>query len=645
MKNLSTTDLSLFERVISIVLALGGLLTAVLYLFNIGVGLWGPYLYGWGYLYLILAFFIPQVFIYYPTAPKGILRKLDYIAIFLFLYSSIYFVVNGENIQNYAWELSPPIFAVLLGMICSALTIEACRRSVNNIFFVLVLFFFVYPVFASNMPGLLSSRDFSLVRVIGFHVMGPDSMVGVPTKVLGNLFVGFMFFGVLLTVSGASKIFLNLSLALLGSVRGGTAKVSIFSSALTGSISGSVVTNVVTTGSFTIPAMQKAGYPGHYAAAIESCASSGGVLMPPIMGAAAFIMASILDVPYATVVYAALFPSILFYFALFIQVDGYAAKKRLKGLPKGELPSLVNTLKEGWYYIFSFIILIYILFVLRQEAQAPFVASLFVLIVYFISDKIYKNPGKLSYLILDFGKLIGPIASILCGVGFLIGSLLLTGVAQTLSSELISLAKGNALLLVLMGFLASFILGMGLSTTACYLLLAILLAPALIEAGFEPMAVHIFIIYCGTLSFITPPVAIAAFAAAAIAKAPPFKTALQAVVLGLVLFCVPFFIIYDPGFILSGSLPHVIYTILVGIYGVFLLASGIEGYLIYAGQLKLIGRVLIIGFSIVILLPSLGLVSSSLALMASLLFFVFSRIRNVKYLLVKLSPKELVDMG
>ncbi|MCB2228265.1 MAG: TRAP transporter fused permease subunit [Desulfarculaceae bacterium] len=635
MQVLKIEELSSLERGISIVLAAAGLLTAFIYLFNIGVGFWGQYIVGWGYIYAVLAFFIPQVFIYYPLGRGLKFRVLDYLAVILFLITMGYFIIHGEDIINFAWELSPPPLALIMGGIASLLALEACRRSVGYVFFFICIFFFFYPLFASYMPGPLFSRAFSFSRLLGFHVMGPDSMVGVPTKVLGNLFIGFLFFGVALTESGASRFFLNLSLSLLGHVRGGTAKVSILSSALTGSISGSVVTNVVTTGSFTIPAMKNSGYPSFYAAAIETCASSGGVLMPPIMGAAAFLMASMLDISYASVAYAAILPSVLFYIGLFIQVDGFAAKNNLKGSPREELPKFLDTLKSGWYYLISFAILIYVLFVWRQEAQAPFYAGFFILGLYIIKEKIYLRPKRIGDIFLKTGATIGNISAILCAVGFLIGSLLLTGVAQTLSSELIAIAGNNVFVLVCMGFVASFVLGTGLSVTACYLLLAVLLAPALIRVGLDPLAVHIFIIYCGTLSFITPPVAIAAFAAASVANASPFKTAKQAVLLGTILFCIPFFIVFDPAYILKGSVLEVLLTVVGGIYGVVLLASAIEGYLVFCGRLKPVGRVLAAASAICILAPELGLAYVLAGIGVSLLIFASYKLPVLANLFVR----------
>ncbi|NIR12612.1 MAG: TRAP transporter fused permease subunit, partial [Desulfobacterales bacterium] len=376
-----------------------------------------------------------------------------------------------------------------------------------------------------------------------------------------------------------------------GTVRGGTAKVSVISSAMVGSISGSVITNVITTGSLTIPAMKKAGYPSYYAAAIETCASSGGVLMPPIMGAAAFVMAGILNISYAQVALAAAVPSILYYLGLFVQVDGFAAKQGLKGLSREKLPSFWQTVKEGWFYLLAFAVLIYVLFVLRREAQAPFYAVVPLLLLTMIRKETRLNFKDFLGFLERAGRVLGEITGILSSIGLLIGSLLLTGTAQTLSTDLIDLAGGNVFLLVGMGALASFILGMGLTITACYLLLAVLLAPALVQLGFYDLAVHIFLIYTGVLSFITPPVAIGAYAAAAIAGANSMITAVQAVRLGAVKYIIPFFVIFEPALILHGSFFDIFQAIGTAVIGVILLGSGIEGYLVFVGRLGILGRV------------------------------------------------------
>jgi len=583
-----------------------GVLVVIGYLFSIGVAVWGEFVIQTGYLHLLLALFLPPVFLYFP-ATSGARNKVpwyDYVLFAVCFIVPFYYFLHGLDIMYESWEVEPPKMAYYFGIIFWALALESVRRSVGWVLFIMVLAFSVYPLFAESMPSLFFAKSFSFSRTVGFHAMGPEGIIGLPTRVVGTLFVGFLFFGVALTATGAAKFFLDVALALLGTVRGGTAKVAVFSSAMVGSISGSVVTNVITTGSFTIPAMKRANYPNHYAGAIETCASTGGVLMPPIMGAAAFVMASILEIPYSHVVVAAIVPSLLYYFGLFMQVDCYAAKAGLKGIPRDQLPSFWRALKEGWFYVFAFVILIYFLFFKRLEAQAPFIAAVPLLLL----SQIRKETRFTWNTFVDFlektSRVVAEIAGIMAAVGLLIGSLLLTGMAQTLSTSLIELAGGNLYLMVAFGAIASFILGMGLTITACYLLLAVLLAPALEQMGLYILGVHLFLMYCGMLSFITPPVAIAAYAAASLAGAPSMKTAFQACRMGIILFILPFFFVFNPAFVLHGSLIEIVQVVGTGFIGVAFISSAVEGYLVMVGILGAVKRILTIAAGMALLIPS-----------------------------------------
>ncbi len=592
-------------RLLAIVFSCAGILSAIVYLFHIGVRFWGGFIVGTAYLHLILSFFLPLVFLYFPAAArfKGKVSSFDLFLALLCFSSAFYFFLQGQQILFKGWEVSPPPLAFVLGILLWGLVLEAARRIVGWVLFGLVFLFSVYPLFGEHMPGFLFTKSFSFPRLVGYYAMGPEGIIGLPTHVLGNLFIGFMFFGVALTSTGGAKFFLDLALSLLGRVRGGTAKVAVVSSAMVGSISGSVITNVITTGSFTIPAMKKSGYPSYYAAAIETCASTGGVLMPPIMGAAAFVMASILNIPYAEVVLAAIIPSLLYYLGLFVQVDCYAAKIGLKGFPASNIPSWWTTIKNGWFYILAFVLLIYVLFSLRREAQAPFYAASAVLVLTMIKKETRLNFKSFVEFLEGVGRTIGEITGILAAIGLLIASLLITGVAQTLSTEIIALARGNIVLLVFLGAIASFILGMGLTVTACYLLLAVLLAPALVKSGLNPLSVHLFLMYCGMLSFITPPVAIGAYAAASLAGADPMRTGFQAIRLGIVLFIIPFFFVFQPAFVLQGNFVEILKVLSTGFLGVFLLASGIEGYNIFLGNLGFWKRAFIIFSGALLMTP------------------------------------------
>jgi len=418
-------------------------------------------------------------------------------------------------------------------------------------------------------------------------------------------------FGAALQYTGAAHFFNNLAFSLFGSVRGGAAKVSIFASGLMGSVSGSVVSNVLTTGVVTIPAMKRTGFAPAYAGGVEACASTGGVLMPPVMGATAFVMASFLGKPYAVVALAALVPSLLFYFGLFVQIDGYAAKNGLKGLPRAELPRLGETFREGWHYILVFAFLVYMLLVLQQESLAPFYSTALLLVINQFSRRYRLDRKRLATLIEGIGGALCELSALLAGVGLIIGALSVTGLAGTLANDLVYLAGNNIYVLLVMGAITSFIFGMGMTITACYIFLAIVLAPPLINAGFDPVAVHLFMLYWGMVSFITPPVALAAFVAAGLARCAPMQVGMQSVRLGSTMYFVPFFFVLNPALILRGSPLEILIVVGTAVAGIALIASALEGYLVGLGTLQRdaagwAGRALIAAGGLCMALPGGG---------------------------------------
>jgi TRAP transporter 4TM/12TM fusion protein len=418
-------------------------------------------------------------------------------------------------------------------------------------------------------------------------------------------------FGAVLQYTGAAHFFNNLAFALFGSVRGGPAKVAIFASGLMGSVSGSVVSNVLTTGVVTIPAMKRIGFAPAYAGGVEACASTGGVLMPPVMGATAFVMASFLGVPYVTVALAALMPSLLFYLALFVQIDGYAARRGLRGLPRAELPSVRRTFAEGWQYIVVFVLLVWMLLVLQQEAIAPFYATALLLVINQFSRRHRLDWKKLGLLVEGICGALGELSALLAGVGLIIGALSVTGLAGTLANDLVYLAGNNIYVLLVMGAITSFIFGMGMTITACYIFLAIVLAPPLVAAGFDPVAVHLFMLYWGMVSFITPPVALAAFVAAGIAKARPMQVGMQSVRLGAAMYFVPFFFVLNPALILRGSPGEIVVVVSTAVVGIAFLASALEGYVLGVGTVARsaagwAARLLLVAGGLVMAMPGGG---------------------------------------
>jgi TRAP transporter 4TM/12TM fusion protein len=566
------------------------------------------------YLYLLCALLVGTVFLFMPAtagAQRDGVPWYDAVLYGLSLAVFGYFAFNAHRILSEAWEFMAPTAAVWVAGVGWLLLLEATRRAGGTAVFVVVALISLYPVFAGQMPGPIAGLPQPFHTTAAYHFTSSESVLGIPTRAFGELVIGFVMFGAVLQYTGAATFFNNIAFALFGVVRGGPAKVSIFASGLMGSVSGSVVSNVLTTGVVTIPAMKRTGFSPAYAGGVEACASTGGVLMPPIMGATAFVMAAFLGVPYTTVVLAALVPSLLFYFGLFVQIDGYAAKKGLRGLPRAELPALGRTFAEGWQYVFVFVLLVWMLLVLQREAVAPFYATALLLVINQAWARHRLGWKQIAGLLEGVSKSLAELAALLAGVGLIIGSLSVTGLAGTLANDLVYLAGNNIHVLLVMGALTSFIFGMGMTITACYIFLAIVLAPPLVAAGFDPVAVHLFMMYWGMVSFITPPVSLASFVAAGVAGASPLKVGLQSMRLGSTMYFVPFFFVLNPALILRGEPADIAIVVATAVLGIWFIASALEGYMIGFGRLGegakgWAGRLLVLAGGLAMALPGGG---------------------------------------
>ena len=553
------------------------------------------------YYYALMGLLLPICFLIYPPF-RGASTKsywLDSILSLAAFGACVFFFINAETMLDFGWEFLAPSYAVWVSYLLWALVMEAVRRSGGWVLFSLVLVFSLYPVVADKLPGPISGLSSTLAETASYHVMSIESILGLPFRAYAQLVIGFLIFGIALQHTGGGRFFINLAFALFGHVRGGSAKVAIVSSGLMGSMSGSVITNVLTTGQMTIPAMKKSGMEKEYAAGVEACASTGGVLLPPIMGSTAFVMATFLNVAYTTVALAATIPALLYFFGLFVQVDAYAARKGLVGTPRDELPSLSGTMKQGWFYIAAFVVLVFLLVYLQREAIAPFYATGMLLVLNQFSPTHRWNIKDAGSFLVATGKLLMELLAIMAGVGLIVGALSVSGLSGTLVNDLLYIAGDSTLLLLLMGAFTSFFLGIGMTVTAAYIFLAIVLAPALIQGGLDPMSVHLFILYWGMLSFITPPVALGAFAAASIAGASALATGFKAMRLGSVIYFIPFFFVLEPALILSGTWwETLLATLKVGV-GVVLIAGTLQRYLLGVGFLDrpgfvgLAGRILV----------------------------------------------------
>ena len=588
------------------------ILLAINQIFNLGFFI-GYIMLDSRYMYLITGVMLCMVFITFP-ANKNTLSYVPWYDVVIMCVIAVvfsYYAFYAERIVLEAWEYTAPNIGVWLALITWVIVLEAGRRAGGWAVFAIVLVFSLYPTFAASLPNVIAALSIPIQDVAIFHILGEESLFGIPLRVFAQLVFGFLIFGISLQFTGGGPFFINLAFALLGHLRGGPAKVSIFSSGLMGSMSGGPISNVLTTGPLSIPAMRRIGFSKEYASGVEACASTGGVFMPPIMGATAFVMASFLNISYVTVAIAAIVPSVLYFFGLFIQIDAYAARNNLQGLPKEELPKLGQVFKDGWYFVAVFASLIWMLVYLQREAVAPFYATaLLLLINQFTKHRLSFE--RVMQLVAQMGKLLAELAGILAAIGLIIGGLAVTGIAGTIANDLVYLAGENVLILLIMGALTSFILGIGMTVTAAYIFLAIVLVPALTNSGLDPLASHMFVMYWGMLSFITPPVALAAFAAASVANVSPMRAGFEAMRLGAIIYFVPFFFVFNPALLLQGSIIENIQAITTALIGVAVVSSALQGYLIGFGDLGvgIKGFVvkLLIGFSgLTLALPAGGL--------------------------------------
>lgn len=588
------------------------------------------------YLYLVLACFLPIVFLCYPIVKSQGGKRLPFydIAIAALVFATcVYLGYNGETIITFGWDYSAPLLGTVAAFVLWIAVLDALRRTAGLVVTGIALAFSLYPLIADSIPiGFLRGLSFDLKTTGQIHALGADSILGLPLQVGGSILIGFLMFGVALQHTGGAAFFYDLAQAAFGRYRGGSAKVSIISSGFMGMMSGSAVSNVLTTGPMTIPAMKRSGFSGKYAAGVEATASTGGTITPPIMGTAAFLMVSFVGVPYAQIALAAAVPALLYFLGIFVQIDAYSAKSGLRGVRRDLLPRFGGVLLNGWPYLVALVGLIVILIVYKNEVQAPYFVIGFLLVVeivkFVLGSDLKKVPGMLFDFVYDSGRTIGEIIGIIAGVGLIVGGLSMTGVSLSMARELIALVDGSIILILIAGAITSFVLGMGMTVSAVYVFLAIILAPALVELGINPIAGHLFVIYWATVSYITPPVALASFAAANIAKTPPMATSFVAMRLGAVKYIIPFAFVFNPALLAQDSgLVEIIYTLVFAVIGVFFLGCAFEGWAIgIERRMHAVTRVVMGLAGIVTLAPEL--ISSLLGLGVGVLAMVVTRFIN-----------------
>ena len=562
---------------------------------------------GNAYLYYLIGIFLAVTFLALPISSNlaGRLHWVNVLLAIAALVSGGWLGFHGLDIISRGWEYDAPLMADIMATILIFLVLEGVRRAGGPVLLATALLFGTFPLYAGHMPGFLWGTQFSAIETVRAHVLGVESIIGIPMQVVAELVIGFVIFGSVLVITKGSDFFMELASALLGHSRGGPAKVAVIGSGILGSLSGSVISNILTSAPFSVPTMRRVGYPASYAAAVEACASTGATLMPPVMGTVAFVMASFLGVQYSTIVIAAVIPAILFYVALLFQVDMYAARRGLHGLPRSETPKILPVLAKGWPYLLSLAVLIFVLMVLRMESRSPYYASIVMIVATSFRKETRLTYQRCKALLLDISLNVGKLVAILAGIGLVVGGLSYTGVAGAFSRELLLYAGGNTALMLLAGAVTSFVLGMGMTVTACYIFLSILLAPALVQAGLNPIASHLFILYWGMLSYITPPVALAAITAANVAGSKPMETGFRAMRLGLPLFVLPFIFVYDPALIMEGTAINIVERIFLTTVAIWAVTSAFESWIYKVGRIGVVSRIAFAAGGVLIIVPEL----------------------------------------
>ena len=528
---------------------------------------------------LHLMFMLVPVFFLFAASPRGA-KKLPWYDILLgvlVLISSLYLFFTWSQQTMRVGDVSP--WTLIFGAIMLIGVIEGARRTTSVALALISTLFLLYTYFGKYLPGGMAHRGYSVTRIIDFFYATSEGIYGMPIGVSASLIVLFVIFGAVLSVTGAGQFFIDATFSLAGRWRGGTAKTAVVGSSLMGMISGSPIANVATVGTFTIPLMKRGGFSPNLAAAIEALSSSGGILMPPVMGAAAFIMAEYLGMSYNEVCVAAIIPAVLYYACIFIIVDLKAVKRGMVGYTRDQLPDIKEVLKKGWHLIMPIIALIVFLMMAWSPNKAVFWSIVILIGVSFLYRHTRLTLSKFLRAMEDGAKETIPIAVACAAAGIIVGSLGMTGMGVKFSSSLIALCHGSQILALFLTMIASLILGMGMPATAVYILSASLLAPPLINLGISPISAHFFIFYFSVISCITPPVALAAYAAAGLAKTDPGKAGWTAFYYGILAYIIPYMFVYAPVLLWQGSLTWILLSFFTALIGVFAFGIALEGYL------------------------------------------------------------------
>ncbi len=545
------------------------------------------------------------IFLSYPLGKNSSTGKptiFDFILIILVTASIGYWV---DQYVPYAMERvsSPNKWDTIMGIIAILVIVETSRRALGWAIPIIAFIFLLQLYYGAYLPGKLSHSGLPFTRIIEFTFSTQEAMFGVITSTFATFVFPFMIFGAFLEKSGAGNFFMDLSASLTGKWRGGPAKIAVFSSALFGSISGSSVANVVASGTFTIPMMKKVGFKNHHAGAIEAISSTGGQVMPPIMGAGVFILATLTETEYLKIAGMNVIPAVLFFTFIMLMVDLEAVKSGLKGLPPEDVPDFKKVFKKGWHFFIPLIIVITLLFNGFSPDYGAFWGIVSILVLSWRNKETAMGPKEIFIGLIKGAQSNAAAGAAIGSLGIIIGGIILSGLGLKFSAVLVEFSGGSLIVTVLMVTLISVIIGMGSSTTGSYIILAVVAAPALIQLGVPEIPAHLVVFYAACLSNITPPVCVSAFAAAAIAKADPMKTGFAALKFGTTLVLIPLSFVYVPELLFQGEIHRIILVAISYAIGYATLAVGIQGRDYFFGTINNFTRLLFFVSSVCFLLP------------------------------------------
>ncbi len=499
---------------------------------------------------------------------------------------------------------SPSRWDLVMGAVAIVVMLETSRRVLGPIISIIAIVFLLQLYYGAYLPGTLGHPGMSVERILEFTYSTQEALFGVVTATFATFVFPFMIFGAFLERSGAGAFFMDLGTAIAGRWRGGPAKIAVMTSALFGSISGSSVANVVTTGSFTIPLMKRTGFRPHDAGAIEAIASTGGQFMPPVMGAGVFILATLTETSYLSIALINVIPALVFFLFLLTMVDLEAVRLGLKGLPAPEIPSVRKVLARGWHFFLPLVIVVGLLFWGYSAEFCAFWGTVSAAVLSWRSHETRMGPTAIAQGLIGGAQSNASAGAAIGTLGIIIGGIVLAGLGLKFSAVLIEFSGGNLFFALCLVTLVSIIIGMGSSTTGSYIILSVVAAPALIQLGVPTVAAHLAVFYAACLSNITPPVCVSAFAAAAIAGAPPMRTGFAALKFGATLVLMPFSFVYVPELLLQGPWTDIVYSTLLYAAGSVLLAIALQSTAPLPGRVLPAQRALFLAAGLALMFPA-----------------------------------------